>query len=425
MLLFGGGSSAEVQPVSLDQPLELLPPVEADAAIALPELERMALAANPSVARAAALARAARGEWVQVGLAPNPLVGYEGQQIGSGGQAEQHGVLLTQEIVRGGKLQLNRAIAGREVAIAEQRLAVQELQVLTDVRVAFYETLLAEQQIQLAENLIGIGSEGARAVQVLYQAKEVGRADVLQAQLEVENARIQAQNARNRRDAAWRRLSAVVGSRQLAPSALAGDLAETVPPLTYAETLARLQGASPEVAVAALQVDRARAVLERAQVEATPNLLFSGLVNWQDNGIGGKPDGGVALTAPLPLWDKNQGAIRQAQQQLIAARRAADQLSLDLQSRLASVFERYANAHSQVERYRREILPAADESLQLVREGYSVGEANYIGLLTAQRTFAQTNWNYLEALGALRVAAAEIDGFLLTGSLRLADQLAD
>ncbi len=66
----------------------------------LAALEQVALANNPSIARTAALVGAARGNWIQVGLKPNPSVGYEGQQLGSGGLAEQQGVTVSQEFVR-------------------------------------------------------------------------------------------------------------------------------------------------------------------------------------------------------------------------------------------------------------------------------------------------------------------------------------
>jgi hypothetical protein len=42
---------------------------------------------------------------------------------------------------------------------------------------------------------------------------------------------------------------------------------------------------------------------------------------------------------------------------------------------------------------------------------------SYVELLTAQRTNAQTNLAYVEALGKLWTAAAEIEGLLLRDSL--------
>jgi len=128
-------------------------------------------------------------------------------------------------------------------------------------------------------------------------------------------------------------------------------------------------------------------------------------------------DGSLALSAPLPLWNRNQGAIAEAQYEYAAAKQALSQLELSFQHRLAPIFERYANARNQVERYRDRILPSAQESLQLTRQIYEKGESNFIALLTVQRTYFQTNMNYLEALRELRTAEAELEGLLLSGSL--------
>lgn len=403
--------SAEALPLVAPEPI-------ADSALTLQELENMALSANPSVARAAALVQAARGNWVQVGLRPNPVVGYEGQQLGSGGRAEQHGVYAQQEFVRGGKLTLNRQVAAQEWAQAERDLAAQQQRVLTDVRVAFFSVLVAQEQQQVATDLLRIGTGSLDAAKALLQAKEVGEADVLQAQIEVENTQIFAANARNRRLAAWQNLSAVAGQPKLPLQPLAGDPADGLPQYRYDDILQRLLTSSPEIASAIANVERARWAVQRAQVEAVPNVTVLGMVNTIDNGIGGRTDGNVVIGVPLPLWNKNQGGIIQAQGQVTAAERAVDQLELDLQNRLAPVFERYANASNQVARYQKVILPAAKRSFELVRQSYEAGEQGYTSLLTAQRTYSQTRLNYLESLRELRVSGAQLEGYLLDNSLQ-------
>jgi len=411
--------SAAPQPPVLPTPeLETVPPGEPEKMLSLADLEQMALASNPSVARASALVGAARGNWIQVGLPPNPSIGYDGQQLGSGGRAEQQGVLFGQEFVRGGKLRLNRAVADRELARAQQELAAQQQRVLTDVRIAFYQVLLAQRAIDLTESLVGISTQGVKTVEALFRAKEANRADVLQAQLEVENARILARNARNRHTSAWQGLTAVVGEPKLPPQPLAGDAFAAPLDIDFQETLQYIQTASPEVAAAAMEIERARAALDRARVEPVPNLTVQGLVNVIDNGIGGRPDAGITVSVPIPLFNRNQGAILQSQHQIAAAERALQQLELGIQNRLAAAYERYTNARYQVERYRTAILPAASESLDLMRKTYEAGETNYVSLLVAQRTYFQTNINYLEAIQALRIAEAEIEGLLLSNSLQ-------
>lgn len=413
-------------PISQQEAIPVpLPEVASQTGLTLEQLEQRAIGSNPSIQRLNALVGAARGNTLQVGLRPNPSIGYEGQQLGSGGLAEQHGVLFTQEIVRGGKLRLNRAVADRERMKMEQELAAQEMRVLTDVRIAFYQVLLARRQIDLTADLIQISDNGSKSVDQLFNIKEVGRADVLQSQLEVENTRILAENARNRHDAAWRSLAAVVGDATLPPQPLLGDAESPAEALDFEQSLARLLAQSPEISAAAMEVDRARLALERARVEPVSNVNVQGLVNWQDNGIGGKSDGGVAVGVPVPIFNRNQGAISRAEHELIAASRALSETELDLQNRLAPIFEQYANARNQVERYRKIILPAAEEALTLTRTAYSAGETDYTALLTAQRTYTQTRLNYLDAVRILRIAEVQIQGLLLRGSLQSApaDQL--
>ena len=91
---FGSGQFAQgQQPVVIAAPQppilppmepEIFPPDKAESVLSLPDLEKMALASNPSVARASAMVGAARGHWIQVGLPPNPSIGYDGQQLGIG-----------------------------------------------------------------------------------------------------------------------------------------------------------------------------------------------------------------------------------------------------------------------------------------------------------------------------------------------------
>jgi outer membrane protein, heavy metal efflux system len=146
-------------------------------------------------------------------------------------------------------------------------------------------------------------------------------------------------------------------------------------------------------------------------------VTVQGLVNWRDNGAGGRSDGQIMVGLPIPAWNRNQGGITQAYNEVVAAERGLEQLELDLQNRLAPVYERYANSQNQVQRYRTRILPAARDTLDLTRQLYEKSEIDYITLLTAQRTYSQTSLNYLDALRELRASEIELQGMLLRGSL--------
>ena len=64
-----------------------------------------------------------------------------------------------------------------------------------------------------------------------------------------------------------------------------------------------------------------------------------------------------------------------------------------------------------------QILPTARDTLELVGRAYEQAEVGYLELLTAQRTFSETNLAYLDAVAALWQSRLAIDGLLLDNSL--------
>jgi outer membrane protein, heavy metal efflux system len=408
MQLPPAGQTEQV-PQPLGQPI-------APAGMALAELEEMAVRCNPTVAQAANRVEAARGHCVQVGLYPNPVAGYIGAEIGNEGQGGQQGGFVGQEIVTAGKLRLNQSIALQEIRQAEWAWQAQRQRVVTDVRRSFYDVLVAQRAIELTEQLLRIGEEGVRSIEALTKAKEVARADALQAHIEAESARVLLERARNRHAAAWRHLAAVVGTANMPPRPLAGEAWDGLAVLTWEDTYSRLLAESPQLASAQTGVARAQAAVARECAQRVPNIDLQMAVQY-DNATR-DTFATVQAGVPMPLFNRNQGNIRRAHAELLAAQNDVQRVQLDLQQRLATVFEQYTTARYQVEKYSRDILPSAKASLDLANKGYRQGEYNYLFLLTAQRTYFQTNLTYLDALRELRTASTAIEGNLLSGSLQ-------
>ena len=136
----------------------------------------------------------------------------------------------------------------------------------------------------------------------------------------------------------------------------------------------------------------------------------------QDQGYFGRTDGIVQVLLPMPFINRNQGGIRQAMADVTAAQRARTNGARSAKS-TAPVYERYASSANRVRYYRESILPVAQETLDLVRRLYAAGEYPFLNFLTAQRTYFQTNQQYLQSLLDLRTAAAQIEGLLLSNSL--------
>src|SRR5277367_5626388 len=116
--------------------------------ISLEDLEKMAFEKNPTLLQAKAEIAAAKARQLQSGLPPNPTVGYAGDEIRGGafGGGEQGG-FISQSVVTGSKLALNRKITAQDVRIAEMESHEQQLRVMNAVRIAYYRVLSAQEML--------------------------------------------------------------------------------------------------------------------------------------------------------------------------------------------------------------------------------------------------------------------------------------
>lgn len=402
--------SAESDPALTDP----APPATGGQSYRLEDLQELALGQNPAVAQAAARVEALRGRWVQVGLPANPTLGYMAEEMGDAGTSGMQGGFLSQEYVLQRKRDLSRARVAQEILQAEQSWWVERQRVLTDVQVACYDVLVAQRRLEVAHELVQISDSAVTASKALLRAAEISTIALLQAEIEAEQTRITLQRAENENRLAWQQLVLVIGVPQLPAGHVEGDLDEAVPEVTWEESLDRLLGSSPELAAAVADIDVAQAALRRAAVEPIPNPNVMVQVQRMPSGDAVT---GVQFGLPIPLFDRNQGSIREARADIVRAERNFQRVELNLAQRLAVAFRSYADARFQVESYTTSILEKARQNLQLVESAYQQGELDYLTLLTAQRTYFEINLAYIGALRELRVAVAEIDGLLLRGSL--------
>ena len=384
--------------------------------LSLVALEEMALSRNPSIAQSVARIEALRGKRLQSGLPPNLTIGYAAEEIGNDGTAGLQGAYLSQQFVRGGKLQLNRAIVDQEIFRAEQQLAAQRRRVLTDVRMGYYETVIAQRRLALTRDLLRASEEAVNVSRELLEAEEIPRIGLLQTEVEAQNARIQLQVAGNARDAAWRQLASILGQPDLLPQTLEDALSASDIQLEWHEELERLLRESPETSEAFAQLERARWSLDRAYAQVTPDVNVQ--VTLQQDTTTDTFVSGIQAGLPIPLWNRNQGGIQQARSEIVAAERNIERVQLNLTQRLANAFRSYLNARFQVGTFTDDILPKAQENFDLVSEGFRKGELGYLDMLTAQRTYFQTNLTAIDALNNLWKSQARIEGLLLDNSLQ-------
>ena len=350
-------------------------------ATSLAQLEQVALATNPAVAEVQAEIESLRGKLTQAGLPPNPTVGIVGSDINEDGvSGGRYGVYFGREIVRGNKLGYSRSVVCAEIEVAEQRLAVIQQRLLTDVRQRYYDLLVAQETVTMAEELVKISQNAVDVSQRLLEAKEAAQTSVLQSEIELQNASVVKRQAENQRLAARRKLAGLLGEAELSLDYVDGNVRELLAIADFEQSFDEVVNSSPEIAALFAEVEQKRRQLQREIVEPIPNVTWQTTLQYDVFGNDIIP--GFQIGMPIPTLNRNQGAIHQARHQIVAAERRAEKKALDLRQRLASAYENYLDAKLQVDAFDSEIIPKAKQTLDLVNKGYREGEIDFLQLLS-------------------------------------------
>jgi cobalt-zinc-cadmium efflux system outer membrane protein len=404
-------------------------PPQTERTLRLEDLERMALQNNPTVAQAEAAVRAAEGRRAQAGLMPNPIIGYAGEELSARAfdQKSEHYIFAEQEVPLGGKLKKSRDIFVKERAQAQAEAAAQRQRVLNAVRSLYYEALGAQRLVETRGELAKLASEAVEVTGELFNTGAADRPDVLQIQVEARRAMLDLVMAENERDQIWRQIAAVVGDPFMKPARLAGDLEQGLPELDLDQLLGAQLRESPEMQRAQTGIEKARASLTRARAEPAPNLFLRGGIGYstelletsppQPIGRKSGPEAFVEVGVRIPLFNRNQGAIAAAGAELEFAEREARRVELSLRARTAAAFRSYQNALTVATEYRRQIVPRARQAYELYLASFKQMAAAYPQALIAQRTYFQTQTEYVRALVDVWRNAIQLQGFMLTGAL--------
>jgi cobalt-zinc-cadmium efflux system outer membrane protein len=391
----------------------------------LEELQQMALANNPTLGQAKAGVTAAAGRTRQAGLWPNPTVGYVGEEIRGGSYGGgQHGVFIQQNVILGSKLDLDRKVRSEEGQQAVAEAEEQRLRVENGVRIAFYQSLAAQQMLETRKTLSGLAKDAADTTQQLFNVGQADQPDLLQAQVEADEADLAVIAAEQEQQRAWRVLTSVVGKPSMELTTLAGDL-EDLPQINADEVIETILRESPAVKIAQLESSHADLAFTRARREVIPDLsVRAGYLNNRED-VGSIPpkavgsEGFAEVGLNLHIFNRNQGNITAAKADRERAQFEVQRVSLSLRRLAAPVLQSYSTSRSIVERYKGRTLPNAQKAYDLYLHKYHEGAAAYPQVLIAQRTLFQLQTAYISALENAWMGAAALQGLLLTDPLDL------
>lgn len=298
--------------------------------------------------------------------------------------------------------------AQARLAGAEADAAATQADVRLATQAAFYSLAAARDLAAVAAQNLARTESHQQLAEALRQAGAVPQADVLRAQAEVANARLQLISAQSRVQVAAGHLNTVMGRAAETPLEIQAVSAAPPPP-ARADLAAAIEHAlahRPELQAGEQHAAAARAAVAGARAARAPKLRADGSFGWRDDAwLPGTREWQAGLSIDVPVFDAGSRAHRVARSRADLAREEAV-----LENRRLQIREEVWSAASELERAWVSIaanetsVRASAESLRAVRERYAAGAAVVTDLLDTQTALARAEaalagarWEYFAA----------------------------
>jgi outer membrane protein, heavy metal efflux system len=361
---------------------------------------RAALDSNLSLLAERYNVKAADAAILTAALRPNPVITVSAarpdQPLVDSGLSTYEQVFRTDYIIEGGGKRERRVDqATLAKSMVEQQLRNTTRLLVLDVESAFIDVQLAKLNLTLArdslqafDDVVRVNADRVRTGDLAQVELSRSSLAALQFQNDVRQQEMKLRVARNR-------LSSLIGRGPDGDTLdVAGDLRNDPQPVALDAIRREALDRRPDLG--AVRRDQARNAADlRLQ-------LANGRIDYTVSGEYHREEGMeihgnsylVALSVPLPIFNRNQGEVARAQvqQEQIGTRVRA--LENDISNEVANAYATYASTREVVNTIQQQMLTQAREVRATTEYSYRRGEATFVEFLDAERAYNDTMQSY-------------------------------
>ena len=272
-------------------------------------------------------------------------------------------------------------------------------------RDSYVDALAGTERQSAAEQNLLLTQQLRDAVAARVTAGKVSPIELSRATVALAGARRAANLAAQENQLARRQLASLWGGSQLderlidvlvLPERLSGPAEST--------------NTSPYLKQAEARVQRERAALTLAERQRLLDFTLS--AGTKREAVTREQSVLLGVSVPLPLFDRNQGAVRSARAELTAAEAGLTLAQQQWQRQRDQLLVQREASYQEALQLRDEVLRIASEALEATREGYRAGKFSLIDLLDAQRSLVESQGVYLAARISFHKSEAALEELL-------------
>ena len=393
-----------------------------DTGTSVEQLTQIAIAQNKTLQAAREQLRQAEARLTQAGLRPNPSLDFSSSTdalLGGDGDSG-FAVTFSQPIEIGGKRTKRIRRAEAELEVTKAEIADAERRLTGQLKEACLQAIDISARLSFFDRTRQLNRQTVEVMNVRLAAGDASRLD--SHLLQAENNRVEAQ----RLQAESQLSAAMLEIRRLA--GIAPDASLSLRPLAPAAPAVRDEVGLVEIALSSrpdLQAARLREALAEAGVDlarsqAVPNL--TGSVRYAREPVVSRLasatqrrafdrenvlDFGISI--PLPLWNREQGNIREASSKVTQARAERDALENSIRAEVTTASRRYQSALRTLELIRTGVVNETQAGFTITQLAYRLGDMRLLDVLVQQRSVIEAQMAELAAEAELVSALASLE----------------
>jgi cobalt-zinc-cadmium efflux system outer membrane protein len=368
---------------------------------------------NPLLLRERQSIAAARGALVDAKKIPNPEFQLSSEsyplfQSNPGPFINNSETILevSQTIETAGKRRKRTAIATQDVQVSESSLQDVIRQLKLELKSRYFAVSLAKAQYDLAQQILSEYDKVVKVNEARYKQGEVSGFEFSRLQTErlrffsdVIDSELQLKNSK----------AALLELLGADPGAMDFDVTDTLNAAPLSLSLQDLQEqalqARADLTAQRERVERGSRALTFQKAQAVPNITpsFGYKRNLTQNAVA------FGVNIPLPLFNRNQGGIAQANAQFEQQRYEQTRVELEVRRDVQQAFNSVQAQNQRVEALQKTYVPSAQRARDIAESSYRLGALELIGFLDVQRAYREALRSYNQALFDQSAAVALLE----------------
>jgi len=307
-----------------------------------------------------------------------------------------------------GKRSLRGKIATREADELMQEIELLKLDIVFQVKQAFYSLLLAQEKLKYAEQDLELAQDFLRKAEVKFSAGDVAKVEALRARVEAAKAANEVRVAKNDFRLAQAMLNFLLARKKYSPLEIKGELKRASISLDLEKLIQRALVFRPEIKRINLSLQRESFQKKQGYLSYLPDIDVGVSQHWIE-GEGKTWDVTFSLPIPLFFWQPKKGEIAEAQANIDALRKEEEHIKNAISLEVEESYMNAVTADNQIQLFEDEMLTQAEEVYNMFLFSFQEGEIGGIELIEARRTLLETRKSYADALFNYDTALAALE----------------